>query len=330
MLIDSAKIELKAGDGGRGCVSFRREKYVPRGGPSGGDGGHGGSIILRADSGLYTLLDFHYRRHYRAERGQHGGGSRKRGRDGEDVVLGVPLGTIVKDRETGEVLADLEEAGATVVIAKGGRGGRGNARFATSTDRAPRRADPGGEGEARIIELELKLLADVGLVGLPNAGKSTLLSKMSAAKPKIADFPFTTLSPVLGFIRHGMAGSFVMADLPGLIEGAHEGKGLGHRFLKHIERTGVLVILLDASSGDTGADYATLLTELSSYGEGLTEKPRLVVLNKIDLVPDPAGLPATIEDDEVIHVSALTGKGLAEFQHAVWRVLEERREEPGT
>jgi GTP-binding protein len=329
MLIDSAKIELKAGDGGRGCASFRREKFVPRGGPSGGDGGHGGSIVFRADPGLYTLLDFHYRRHYRAERGQHGGGSKKRGRDGQDVVLAVPLGTIVKDHETGEVLADLDEAGATVVIAKGGRGGRGNARFATSIDRAPRRADPGQEGEGKIIDLELKLLADVGLVGLPNAGKSTLLSKVSAAKPKIADFPFTTLSPVLGLVRHGMEGSFVMADLPGLIEGAHEGKGLGHRFLKHIERTGVLVILLDASAGDPASDYRTLLSELTNYGEGVSEKPRLVVLNKIDLVPDPETLPATIGRDEVIRVSALTGEGLATFQHAVWRVLQERREEPG-
>jgi GTP-binding protein len=323
MLVDTARIELKAGDGGKGCVSFRREKFVPKGGPNGGDGGHGGSITVRAAEGRYTLVDFHYRRHYKGERGQHGGGSGKRGRDGEGVVLEVPVGTIVRDNETGEVLADLDTPGAELVAAKGGRGGRGNARFVSSVEQAPRYAEDGQEGEKRVVDLELKLLADVGLVGLPNAGKSTLLSKMSAARPKIADFPFTTLSPVLGFIRVGHEGSYVMADLPGLIEGAHEGKGLGHRFLKHIERTNVLVILLDASAEDPSADYETLLGELERYGEGVADKPRIVVLNKMDLLADPSGVPREFGGEEVLEISALEGAGLSVLGGALWRMLRE-------
>lgn len=322
MLVDTATVELRGGDGGRGCLSFRREKYVPRGGPDGGDGGHGGSVVLVAREGRFTLLDFRYRRQYRAERGQHGAGATKRGRDGEDVVLEVPVGTVVRDHETGEVIADLDAPGARVVAARGGRGGRGNARFATSTDRAPRRAEEGRPGEERIVDLELKLIADVGIVGLPNAGKSTLLSKLSAARPKIADFPFTTLSPVLGLVRHGVDGSYVVADLPGLIEGAHEGKGLGDRFLRHAERTRGLVVLLDSTAADPAGDYRTLLTELECYGQGLPEKPRIVVLNKIDLFGEKAALPPLPRGVEALAVSALTGAGLEELRHAVWRMVE--------
>ncbi len=326
MLIDTAKIELKAGDGGKGCISFRREKYVAKGGPNGGDGGHGGSITIRAAEGRYTLLDFHHRRHYKGERGQHGGGSGKRGRNGEGIVLEVPVGTIVRDNETGEVLADLDEPASEIVAAKGGRGGRGNARFVSSVEQAPRFAEDGQLGEQRIVELELKLIADVGLVGLPNAGKSTLLSKMSAARPRIADFPFTTLSPVLGLVRVGYEGSYVMADLPGLIEGAHEGKGLGHRFLKHIERTNVLVILLDASVDDPAADYETLLGELERYGEGITDKPRIVALNKMDLVVESSDVPREFRGEEVLEISALQGVGLRELGGSVWKMLREFEE----
>jgi len=326
MLIDTAKIELKAGAGGKGCISFRREKYVAKGGPNGGDGGHGGSITLRAAEGSYTLVDFHYRRHYKGERGQHGGGSGKRGRNGESIVLEVPVGTIVRDHETGEVLADLDEPSSEIVAAKGGRGGRGNARFVSSVEQVPRYAEDGQPGEERIVDLELKLLADVGLVGLPNAGKSTLLSKMSAARPKIADFAFTTLSPVLGFIRVGHEGSYVMADLPGLIEGAHEGKGLGHRFLKHIERTNVLVILLDASAADPAADYETLLGELEQYGEGIAEKPRVVVLNKMDLVEESSDVPREFGGEEVLEISALKGAGLPELGGGAWKMFREFEE----
>jgi len=321
MLIDTATVELKGGDGGRGCLSFRREKYVPRGGPDGGDGGHGGSVVFVAREGRFTLLDFRYRRHYRAERGQHGSGARKRGRDGEDTVIEVPVGTVVRDHESGEVIADLDAPGSRLVVAQGGRGGRGNARFATPTDRAPRRAEEGRPGEERVVDLELKLIADVGIVGLPNAGKSTLLSKLSAARPKIADFPFTTISPVLGLVRYGVDGSYVLADLPGLIEGAHEGKGLGLRFLRHAERTGGLIVLLDATSDDPDADFRTLLGELSSYGRGLDTKPRIVVLNKMDLVSADAGAPL-VEGEAPLAISAMTGDGLQELAAAIWRMVE--------
>lgn len=322
MLIDTATIEVRGGAGGNGCVSFRREKYVPRGGPDGGDGGNGGSVALEASEGRFTLLDFHYRRHYRAENGRHGSGKGRRGRDGEGLMLRVPVGTLVMDRESGEILADLDEPGARFVVAPGGRGGRGNARFATPTDRAPRRAEDGRPGVERTVDLELKLLADVGVVGLPNAGKSTLLSSVSAARPRIGDFPFTTLSPVLGLVESGTGGSFVMADLPGLIEGAHEGKGLGHRFLRHVERTSVLLLLLDAS-GEPAEAYGVLLGELRGYGQGLSEKRRLVVLNKIDLLDDaPQKLPA-FGGEPVLAISALTGEGLPEMRAALWEMLEE-------
>jgi GTP-binding protein len=323
VLIDTATIEVRGGNGGDGCVSFRREKYVPRGGPNGGDGGHGGSVVIEAARGLSSLMDFRYRKHYKAEKGRNGSGANKRGRDGEDVVLLVPPGTIIKDHDSGDVLADLDEHGAAVVVAKGGRGGRGNARFATPVEQAPRTSEPGREGEERTIDLELKLLADVGLVGLPSAGKSTLLSRVSAARPKTGDYPFTTLSPVLGIVGHGSAESFVMADLPGLIEGAHEGRGLGHRFLRHIERTRVLVILLDSSSETLEDDYRTLVEELSSYGQGLSDKPRLVALNKIDLYPSGDAPEAAFGGEEVHRISGMTGAGLPELTRALVLMLSE-------
>ncbi|MFH1690447.1 MAG: GTPase ObgE [Candidatus Eisenbacteria bacterium] len=323
MLIDTATIEVRGGDGGNGCSSFRREKFVPRGGPNGGDGGHGGSVVFEAARGLSSLLDFRYRQHYKAEKGRNGSGANKRGRDGEDIVLLVPPGTIIKEHESGDVLADLEEDGARIVIAKGGRGGRGNARFATPVEQAPRKFEGGRPGDELVVDLELKLLADVGLVGLPNAGKSTLLSRVSAAKPKTGNFPFTTLSPVLGIVGHGSADSFVMADLPGLIEGAHQGKGLGHRFLRHIERTRVLVILLDSSSETLTDDYRTLLRELESFGQGLSEKPRIVALNKADLSPDEVAPGAAFGGEEVHRISGMSGQGLDGLLHALVAMLAE-------
>src|SRR5436309_5382128 len=268
MFVDEIDVFVKGGDGGAGCVSFRREAYVPRGGPDGGDGGDGGSIFLEADPAITTLLDFHYQRHYTAERGQHGKGSTKHGASGEDTILRVPLGTVVSDRDTGEQLGDLTSGAQRVMVARGARGGRGNARFVSSTNRAPRRADLGRPGEERWIHLELKLLADVGVIGFPNAGKSTLVSRLSAAKPKIADYPFTTLVPTLGIARADADRSFVIADLPGLIPGAAEGKGLGHQFLRHTERTRLLVHLLDPDPNtgrDLGEDLDTINAELAAY-----------------------------------------------------------------
>jgi GTPase len=321
VLIDTATIEVRGGDGGDGCVSFRREKYVPRGGPNGGDGGHGGDVVIEAARGLSSLMDFRYKHSYKAQKGRNGSGANRRGRDGADVVLLVPPGTIVRDHETHEVLADLEEHEARVVVARGGRGGRGNARFATPVEQAPRKSEPGDRGQERSVDLELKLLADVGLVGLPSAGKSTLLSRVSAARPRTGDYPFTTLSPVLGIVGHGSTDSFVMADLPGLIEGAHEGKGLGHRFLRHIERTRVLVILLDSGSETLAEDYRTLMGELERYGEGLSEKPRLIALNKIDLHPKGAVPSADFGGEELHMVSGLTGQGLEDLIRALVTML---------
>jgi GTP-binding protein len=323
MLIDTATISVRGGDGGRGCVSFRREKYVPRGGPNGGDGGHGGSVILQAARGLSSLLDFRYKRHYSAQKGRDGSGANRRGKDGSDIVLLVPPGTIVLNHESGETLADLDEDGSKIVVARGGRGGRGNARFATSVEQAPRKAEPGRPGQELVIDLELKLLADVGLVGLPNAGKSTLLSRMSAARPKIGDFPFTTLSPVLGIVGHGSTDSFVMADLPGLIEGAHEGKGLGHTFLRHIERTKLIVLLLDLSSETLEEDYSMLMNELRSYGQGLNEKPRILAFNKADICAGRAPKAEAFGGEKAVVISALTGAGLDELRFAVVAALAE-------
>jgi len=320
MFIDQAKIYVKAGDGGNGCLSFRREKYVPRGGPDGGDGGDGGDVIIQVDRNLRTLLDFKYRQHFRAGRGEHGRGKNQHGRRGEDVIIRVPPGTVVKDAETGRILGDLVDHGSSILVARGGKGGRGNARFATPTNRAPRKYEPGGKGEERVIELELKLIADVGLVGLPNAGKSTLLSRLSEARPKIADYPFTTLEPVLGIVRYDRFNSFVMADIPGLIEGAHKGRGLGIRFLRHIERTKVLVYLVDCTRPDVKADFDVLRKELGLYSEKLLEKPQILAITKIDLIGGRSLREEVSKavDIPVCEISALSGKGLRELLRLIW------------
>ncbi len=286
MFVDEAKIRAKAGDGGRGCVSFRREKFVPRGGPDGGDGGKGGDVVLRANVNLHTLLDFTYRQHYKAQRGAHGQGSNKVGRGGEDCLVPVPLGTIIKDAETGETLADLTEDGQEVIVATGGRGGRGNTRFKSSTNRAPRQSEEGRTGEERWLLIELKLLADVGIMGFPNAGKSTLISRISAARPKIADYPFTTLVPNLGVVKRPDLSSFVVADIPGLIEGSHAGRGLGDRFLRHVERSALLLHLIDCTpqaGRSPSADFEALNNELELFDSSLFAKTRLVACNKMDI-----------------------------------------------
>jgi GTP-binding protein len=287
MIADRARIEVLSGRGGNGAVSFRREKYVPKGGPDGWDGGTGGSVIFRANPNLRTLLDFQSRTRFQAQHGAHGSGNQKSGRSGEDLIVEVPAGTLVFDDESGAVLADMIEESSEFVVAHGGRGGRGNARFATPTKQAPRESEPGRPGEERRLRLELRLIADVGLVGFPNVGKSTLLARLSAARPKIADYPFTTLEPHLGLVRVGDERSFVMADLPGLIEGAHLGKGLGHEFLRHVWRTRVLVVLIDSLSPDPGRDLASLLHELKSYHDDLARKPMIVVFSRADLVEHP-------------------------------------------
>lgn len=286
--IDETKIRVFAGDGGRGCVSFRREKYVPRGGPNGGNGGQGGDVVMVADPQLTTLLDLRYQKQYKAGRGQHGMGSDCHGRRGDDRVIHVPVGTIIRDAASGEVIGDLPTAGERVIVAAGGRGGKGNAHFVSSTHRSPRFAQPGEPGEERELEIELRLLADVGIIGLPNAGKSTLIAAISAVRPKIADYPFTTLVPNLGVVGYEEGKSFVVADIPGLIEGAHEGHGLGHKFLRHVMRTHLLIHLIDASQIDPEdplADWNTVNRELALFDPELAKKPQIVVANKIDL-PD--------------------------------------------
>jgi len=317
MFYDTAKIYVKAGDGGNGCVSFRREKYVPEGGPDGGDGGRGGNVVLRADGGLRTLVDFHYQRRYLAGRGQHGMGKNRHGKSGEDLLIRVPAGTVVRDVESGETLADLVRDGQEVVVARGGHGGRGNPRFAGPKNRAPAIAEKGEPGEERWLELELKLLADVGLVGFPNAGKSTLISRVSRARPKIADYPFTTLVPNLGVVDLGEGRSFVIADIPGLIAGAHAGAGLGHRFLRHTERTRLLVHVIDAAGvegRDPVQDFYVIDRELSLYDPALARKARVVAANKIDLPCAEENfqrLRTALGDQyELFPVSALTGQGL--------------------
>lgn len=325
MFVDEVEVFVKGGDGGAGCVSFRREKFVPRGGPDGGDGGDGGDVVLVADPSISTLLDFRYRRHYTAERGQHGQGANRQGASGADTVLRVPVGTAVRDRDSGDLLGDLAGAGERLVVARGARGGRGNARFATSTNRAPRRADLGRHGEGRWIRLELRLLADVGIVGFPNAGKSTLVSRLSAARPKIADYPFTTLVPTLGIVRADHARSFVMADLPGLIPGASEGKGLGHRFLRHVERTRLLVHLVDLDPGTGRApvdDYRAIQAELAAYSPELAARPQVVAASKAEL-PGTEARRCALRDfcaaaGLPFHaISAVTGLGLDELRHDV-------------
>jgi len=321
--LDEVTIRVTAGVGGSGCTSFRRETYVPKGGPDGGDGGHGGSVYLRVDPQLSTLLDYRYRTHWKAERGQHGKGSNKTGRSGEDLVLPVPPGTVVQEAATGSVLGEVIEPGETLLVARGGRGGRGNARFATPTHQAPREWEPGAEGEDREITLILKLIADVGLLGQPNAGKSTLLSVVSAARPKIADYPFTTLVPQLGVVRVGEARAFVMADIPGIIEGAHAGKGLGDRFLRHVERTRVLAYLVPLDTEDPQTTYDLLRREAGAYSPWLMRKPHVVVFTKRDLIPADQPLPAlgAPEAAAVLAVSAVTGAGLDALTEVLWRLL---------
>ncbi|MCD6375322.1 MAG: GTPase ObgE [Caldisericaceae bacterium] len=322
MFIDYVKIHVIGGHGGSGAVSFRREKFVPKGGPDGGDGGRGGSVILVGNEHLRTLQDYSYHKLYKAKRGQHGMGSNKHGRKGADVILQVPLGTIVKDAETGQILGDIVKPGQKLVVARGGRGGRGNARYATPTHRSPREWEPGQPGEDRWIELELKLIADIGLVGLPNAGKSTLLSRISHARPKIADYPFTTLEPNLGIVAYRDFVNFVVADIPGLIEGAHEGKGLGIQFLKHIERTRALAYLIDSTDPEPQKTFEILYNELASYSPNLVKKPALVVLTKMDLQSEEFS-PSKIGNGlPVVFISAVRGDHLDELKDQFYQLIK--------
>ncbi|HEU4641106.1 MAG TPA: GTPase ObgE [Gemmatimonadaceae bacterium] len=326
MFIDRVVVRVKAGDGGSGIISFRREKFVPMGGPDGGDGGRGGNVIVRADSNLSTLLDYTYRDSWKAESGDHGSGANKSGRSGDDVVLPVPPGTVVRDLDTGELLGEVLQSGDEIVVARGGRGGHGNAFFARSTQQAPRHYQPGEDGEQRTLELELKLIADVGLVGQPNAGKSTLLSVISAARPKIADYPFTTLSPNLGVVPLSDHRTFVVADIPGIIEGAHEGKGLGLQFLRHIERTRILAFLIPLDADDWQAEYDGLRAEVRSYSEELGRKPHCVVFTKMDLLGDDE--PPPIEAPEafgIFAISSATRTGIDRLIDALWRELLQLR-----
>jgi GTP-binding protein len=328
MFIDRVIVRVTAGPGGSGISSFRREKFAPLGGPDGGDGGKGGDVIIRGDNNLATLLDFTYRDSWEAERGLHGSGSNKTGASGEDIVLPVPPGTIVRDRDTNEIVGEILESGDEFVVAKGGRGGKGNSWFATSVHRSPREWQPGEEGESRTLELELKLIADVGLVGQPNAGKSTLLSVISAARPKIADYPFTTLAPNLGVVQMSDHRTFVVADIPGIIEGAHEGKGLGLQFLRHIERTRLLAFLIPIDAEDWQAEYDQLRSEIEQYSAELAAKPHCVVFTKMDLLGDDE--PPPIDAPEafgVFAISAAARTGLEELKLAWWRrVLEMKKE----
>ncbi len=332
MFVDRAVIEVRGGVGGSGAEAFRRESGVPRGGPSGGDGGNGGHVVLEVDPQLTTLLDYSYRRHYQAPRGMHGEGSNRTGKSGEDLVLKVPPGTVAVDAETDEFLGELLKPGETLIVARGGRGGRGNARFATATDQAPRRWEPGEEGEERRVRFELKLIADVGLVGEPNAGKSTFLSAVTAARPKVADYPFTTLKPNLGVVQLSGFRSFVLADIPGIIEGAHEGKGLGHQFLRHIERTRTLALLVPVDASEPQAEYDALRSELVAYSAMLGRTPHCVVLTKVDLLPADAEPPEILAPEAwgVFPVSSVAQKGLGELLDALWEKSRDvRREEEG-
>jgi GTPase len=332
--IDEAKFFVKAGDGGNGCVSFRREKFVPKGGPDGGDGGHGGSVIIEASRKLASLLDFRFKSHFIAQNGTPGRAKKMYGRKGEDFILHVPQGSILKDAETGEVFAELLHEGDRFVAARGGEGGRGNVHFASAQNRAPRIATKGKDGEEHWLRIELKLLADIGLIGLPNAGKSTLLSKLSAANPKVAAYPFTTLEPQLGVMHLPDSDPCIIADIPGLIEGAHAGAGLGHKFLRHIERTHILLHVIDASSPDDQPlqEYRTLENELRVYNEELMGRKRLVVLNKIDLLEDEQRLAALQElffkaaGVRPLAISALTGQGLGPLQEMLGEMLALIRE----
>lgn len=322
MFIDRAIVKVKAGDGGSGIASFRREKFIPMGGPDGGDGGRGGDVVVRADSNLNTLLDYTYRDSWKAEDGDNGSGNNKYGRSGADVVLPVPPGTLIRDADSGVLLCEIIDSDQTVVIARGGRGGKGNSHFATATHQSPREFQPGEDGEARRIELELKLIADVGLVGKPNAGKSTLLSVISAARPKIADYPFTTITPNLGVVQLSDHRTFVVADLPGIIEGASEGKGLGHQFLRHIERTRLLAFVVPIDAMDWQAEYDELRTEVGAYSTELAAKPHCVVFSKMDLLGDDEAPPIETPDAfGCFAISAVARQGLDTVLSAWWERL---------
>ncbi|MBN2314247.1 MAG: GTPase ObgE [Sedimentisphaerales bacterium] len=328
MFIDQAHIWIKAGDGGHGCVSFRREKFIPKGGPDGGDGGRGGNVYFQAVDNLDTLLDFAGKHHWTAQNGRPGSGNNKTGADGEDLVIKVPPGTLIYDTDLDLLLKDLNEVGLKVCVCRAGKGGRGNKAFATPIHQTPRYAEPGKKGQERNIKLELKLIADVGLVGMPNAGKSTLISRCSAARPKIADYPFTTVEPVLGIVELSDYRRFVMADIPGLIEGAHTGAGLGHEFLKHIERTTLLVHILDImpTDGSNPLDnYKAIRTELEKHSKALSEKSEIIVANKIDLDPDEDIVNDLVKEfKQTIHpISAVTGSGIKELTELLWQRVRE-------
>ncbi len=344
--LDSARVYVRSGDGGAGCVSFRREKFIEFGGPDGGDGGRGGDVVVECADGLNTLIDFRYQQHFKAKTGVHGMGKNRAGGRGADAVLKAPVGTQVFDEESGAMLADLTHAGERVVVAAGGNGGFGNAHFATSTNRAPRRANPGQQGIERTLVLRLKLIADAGLVGLPNAGKSTFLAAVSAAKPKIADYPFTTLHPGLGVVRIDER-EFVLADIPGLIDGAHEGHGLGDRFLGHVERCGALIHLVDATNPNAGADYRTVRRELAAYGQGLDQKAEIVALSKVDAIDEETLQkqierlkramrsfgPALAEGEKrpkPLVLSTATRRGVADVLRATIKAIEARRAREST
>jgi GTP-binding protein len=328
MFVDRVTIFVKGGDGGNGCLSFRREKYVPRGGPNGGDGGRGGHVVVRAEEGLTNLAHLSYQRHWKADRGGHGQGSDCTGKNADDLVIAVPPGTIVRDRDRGHVLRDLKKPGDSVVVARGGKGGHGNTYFKSATNRAPRQVEKGQAGEERWVSLELKVIADVGLIGLPNAGKSTLLSRISRAHPEIADYPFTTKYPNLGTVQAGDDRGFVVADIPGLIEGAHEGHGLGHEFLRHVERTRLLVHLVDAApvdGSDPVANYRTIRQELEHYSPALARRPELLVITKLD-VTGAAEAADRLERElcrDALRISAVTGRGIPALIHRIAALLDE-------
>ena len=332
MFIDEAKIWVKAGDGGNGCLSFRREKFIPRGGPDGGNGGRGGSVYLQAVENLDTLMDFTGKHHWRAQNGRHGAGNNKHGADGQNLIINVPPGTLIYDSDLDLLLKDLNKAGLKVRICRGGRGGRGNKAFATPINQAPRHTEPGKKGQERNIRLELKLIADVGLVGMPNAGKSTLISRCSAARPKIADYPFTTLEPVLGIVELSDFRRFVMADIPGLIEGAHNGAGLGFEFLKHIERTTILAHILDimpTDGSEPAENYYSLRSELEQYSKALAQKCEFIVANKMDLDPNAKIVKKLGKKlkKPIYPISAVTGSGIKELSELLWKKVKEARTE---
>ena len=327
--IDEAKFFVKAGDGGDGCVSFRREKFVPKGGPNGGDGGKGGSVIIRAKRNLYSLIDFRYRSHFKAERGEHGQGKDMHGRGGKDCIVDVPVGSVIKNAETDEFLADLAADGDTYLAAAGGDGGMGNPHFASGTNRTPRIATKGHRGDEFWLKIELKLIADIGLVGMPNAGKSTLLSKISAAHPKIGAYPFTTLEPQLGVMQYKYHEPCIIADIPGLVEGAHSGVGLGHKFLRHIERTSILLHIMDAADENVRNNYRIIAEELALYREELADRTQILVLNKIDLVsaPELHELEMYFQQlsQSVISISNHTGEGIDRLKEKIVETLEQRK-----